>query len=325
MKLLETPSALARRGIEWPKIVLVDKKDKPPIGMPYLRTDTVSDIIIFRLLLPTLEKKYSFFDWKEVFKEICGTRYTPITLEYNPPEIPNGNNVYGDPGEDCDITLEELACDMGSSVNMDILLELGLVPKFFGDIAEVIKTNVTNSYQWMDGYNKKLGICSGYLEAQPRKKSLVILDISGSIPNGLSAGMMTLIKTITDITNSDLIVTGSRSFFFSNEETRTMDIKRVRRKIGRSNERTMFYKILQDHNMDYDVVISFGDSDNPGEINLPYPIHTKYLYDYFIGKWDVYGKKYTEGTGYARWVSENCPSVNIVRNYKWAHLFQGYR
>lgn len=324
MRMLETPFELSCKGVSWPKIVLVGPRERPPEGIPYLRWDESSDkLLVFRLMLPMLEKKFTFFRWREVFTDLTGEKYTPVKLSYKIPDEDVGNNSYDKSTEGiCDKTLKELAMDTGSSVDMDLLLKMKLVPKFFGELADVIKVNLTNSYQWTDGYNKKLGICCGYLEERPRKRSLVILDISASIPDGLSAGMMTLIKTITDITSADLILTGGISKFYTNEEVLKMDIDEERRSIPRSNESTCFRKILKTHNMDYDVVISFGDSDNPGTIKLDKKINTKHLYDFFIGKWDVYGSSYMNGTGYARWVTENKPNVQIHRCYDWARLFR---
>lgn len=324
MRMLETPFELSCKGVSWPKIVLVGPRERPPEGIPYLRWDEgLDNLLIFRLMIPMLEKKFGFFRWRVVFADLTGEKYEPVKLSYKVPNEDRGNNSYDESVEGiCDKTLTELAMDTGSSVDMDLLLKMKLVPKFFGELADIIKVNLTNSYQWTDGYNKKLGICCGYLEERPMKRSLVILDISSSIPDGLSAGMMTLIKTITDITNADLILTGGISKFYTNEEVLKMDIEDERRSIPRSNESFCFRKILKEQNMDYDVVISFGDSDNPGVIRLDQKINTKHLYDFFIGKWDVYGTSYIEGTGYARWVTENKPNVQIHRCYDWARLFR---
>lgn len=325
MELLRPPDAMLRRGIkDWPKIVLVGDKEKPPIGMPYIRATKNDYVLTFRLLMPTLKEKHPYIEWNEVFYELTGRKYRTVKIDYTPPEKDYGNNQYGEGRPDLveEKTLEELSRDVGSYVDMDILLEMQMIPKLFGDLAEVIKVNVTNEYKWMDGYNKKLGICSGYLEPQARKKSLVILDISRSIPDGLMTGMLTLIKTITDITHADLIITGAISKFYTNSQVMSLDIRKERHDIGRSNESSYFRRILKNNNMDYATVISFGDSDCPGPIELDYPIHTEQLYDFFIGYKDGYGTHYTEGTGYARWVTENCKNVKVIRNYEWAKLFR---
>ena len=325
MELLRPPKAMLKRGLSnWPKIVLVGEDETPPMGMPYIRATKQDYVLTFRLLLPTLEDKYPYIKWDEVFYELTGRRFSPIRVNYTPPKEDMGNLSYGkaQPWVRENKTLEELSRDVGSHVDMDLLVEMRMIPKLFGDLADVVKVNVTNEYQWMDGYNKKLGICSGYLKPQARKRSLVILDISRSIPDGLCVGMLTLIKTITDITHADLIITGSISKFYTNADVRKLDIRKVREEIGRSNEADMFKEILNTRNMDYATVISFGDSDNPGDIRLEQPIHTEQLYDFFVGERDRYGSSYKCGTGYARWVTSNCKDVKVVCNYSWAKLFR---
>lgn len=325
MELLRPPKAMLKRGLtDWPKIVLVGENEQPPLGMPYIRATKQDYVLTFRVLLPTLEEKYPYINWNEVFYGMTGRKYRPIKIDYTPPKLDQGNNTYYDaqPWLVEEKTLEELSRDVGSHVDMDILLEMQMIPKLFGDLAEVVKVNVTNEYRWIDGFNKKLGICSGHLQPQARKRSLVILDISRSIPDGLCTGMLTLIKTITDITHADLIITGAISKFYTNDEVRRMDIRKERHEIGRSNESEMFRKILDTHNMDYATVISFGDSDNPGPIVLNQPIHTEQLYDFFVGFSDTYGCNYKYGTGYARWVTTNSKNVKVVRNHEWAKLFK---
>lgn len=87
MRMLETPFELSRRGVTWPKIVLVGSTERPPEGIPYLRWDDGSDkILIFRLMLPMLEKKFGFFKWRDIYAEIVGERYEPVKLNYDPPK-----------------------------------------------------------------------------------------------------------------------------------------------------------------------------------------------------------------------------------------------
>ncbi|WP_298049633.1 hypothetical protein [uncultured Bifidobacterium sp.] len=325
MRLLELPPALAKRGLfDWPTIVVLeDKNDSVPPGTPYLIGNGESDdMLLYRLMIPMMQKKFKQFDWTRIYHEVFGEWYEPILVHYEVPENEVPPRTYGEPVDGvCDVTLKDLACDVSSYVDLDLLTDLKMLPKFFGDLAEAIKVNVTNSYQWIDGYNKKTGLCSGYLQAQPRKKSLVILDISYSIPDGVSSAMMTLIKTVTDVTHADLVLTAGKSYFYTNEEVRVMDVEAERRRIPRGNESDMFNEILKTHHMDYDVVISFGDSDAPEVEKLDYPIHTKTLYDCFLGERDGYGSSYKTGTGYARWVTANCKDVEVVHNTDWARFF----
>ena len=336
MEILRMPSALENKGITgWPKIVLVGANEPAPTnGLPFIRATRQDYVLTFRVLMPALMLKYPRFNWDNIFYELTGRKYIPVKTEICIPNSPTVSDLGYAPNNISEETktLEELASNMSSHVDLNILRELHMIPAFFEDIAEAIKVNITNSYQWHDGYNKKTRMCTGYLEEQQRKKSLVILDISSSIPDGLSASMMVLIQTITEVTHADLIITGGSSYFYTNEEVRTMDIHKERKRIPRSNESEMFLEILDTHDMNYEVVIAFGDSDAPlrfrdysklltKEKKVDSAKHVKKLYSFFIGERDTYGNHYSTVAGYARWVLESSPNVEVIHNYKWAHLF----
>ena len=241
-----------------------------------------------------------------------------------------GHSYYESSYGTIEVSIEQLAGEDATYVDLDMLATLKMLPVFMTDIREAITVNVTNNFAWTDGYDKKRGICSGYMTEAPRAKQLVILDISGSIPDGVSAGMLTLIKTITDITHADLIITSGRSEFYTNEQVRHLDIRDIRRRFDYGNESAMFREILATHDMDYDVVITFGDSDNPGHfggnglpIELKQTIHTKKWYSFFCMEHDTYGNHWKHGCGYGRWVKENCPTVDVIHNTDWARFFTG--
>lgn len=432
MHLLKTPRALSRRGLTMPTVMVLDPGDPvPQNGLPYIYGDDDDHVLMFRLFLPVLQKKYDFFDWEEVYKELTGLRYEPLSafkrlgdcdddklgtaydLESLDAEETqkmcesfdvddadelqelfqelDGSQGSGDAdmtmsfttedsdagqqgsvameagenegGEDTkggqtkggqtarhrnegnseatddddegrgfgssvphveSITIEEMAGDLSTGVDLNVLLELGMIPAFYAEVAEAIRVNTTDNYQWQDGYNKKTGVCTGYLVEAPRKRALMIVDISWSIPEGVSAGLLTLVKTLTEITHADLIITGGRSKFFDYEEVRKLDLDAVRKEIYRSNESVMFRKILQEQNMDYDVVIAFGDSDNPGEINvrdIGQKVNVRKFYSMFTGEYDRYGSSHIHGAGYGRWVMDTCPQAEVIHNYKWAKFF----
>lgn len=333
MEVLQMPQALRRRGFtDWPKIMILKPGEPlPEPGIPYIRTNMVYESLIFRLLVPSLQKKHPYFDWETVYHEMTGHRWRPAPIYRQTESAPykgDGDNseaynpLLDTDGEIETMTLEEMASDTASGVDLDVLLDMKLIPAFWQELAEAVRINVTNNFAWHDGYNKKTKLCTGYLTEQARKKSLVILDISWSIPEGVSAGMLTLIQTITEITHADLILTGGKSYFFTNDEVKSMDIKEWRRKIPRANESIMFNDILKNQiTADYDIVIAFGDSDYPGEITLPYKIHTKKLYSYYSKRY----YRYVDPdliAGYGRWVVENNPDVEVITNTNWAHYFK---
>ena len=325
MELIQMPKELQNRGFTgWPQVYRVSKHEQsPPVGVPYIIAEQVDFALVFRVMVPMLQKQHPYFNWKKVYENVTGKEFSNQRVYYEGDPIEfDGYSYYASGTGECDVTLEELAADENSYVDLDVLAKMGMLPKFLDDIREAIKVNVTNSYMWNDGYNKKTGICSGFLVEQPRPRSLIILDISSSIPDGVSAGMMTLIKTITEIVSADLIITASRSYFYTLEEVRQLDIDEVRREIPRGNESLMFREILDTHDMDYDNVIAFGDTDNPGTIKLNQKINTKRFYSFFVGgSYDTYGHWSKKGAGYGRWVLENNPSAVMISDTTWAKFF----
>ena len=324
MELIEMPRAMRNRGFKgWPKVYRVGKNDEtPPVGIPYIKAERVDFPLIFRLMVPRLMKQHRYFDWEAIYTELTGQVYYPQRVYVEVEADSDEGYEYGESSTSTEeMTLEQLAQDKASYVDLDMLSQLAMIPTFINDIREAIRVNVTNSYQWIDGYNKKTGICTGSLEEQPKPRSLVILDISYSIPDGVSAGMLTLIKTISDVVNADVILTGGESHFFTVDEVKDMDIRYWRRRIDRSNESYMFAQILKTHDMDYDNVITFGDSDRPQIILLGQQLNIKRWYSFFTGERDTYGRCYKQGAGYGQWVRENCPNVQIIHNTTWAKFF----
>lgn len=324
MELIELPKQMRNRGFTgWPAIYRVGRNDEdPPVGISYIIAERVDFALVFRLMIPTLEKQHEYFDWPRIYTELTGENYREQRVYHQLEISGTGTSHHSSSTGRERVTLEQLAADNATYVDLDMLADLGMIPTFMTDIRDAITVNVTNSYQWNDGYDKKRGVCSGFLTEMPKARSLVILDISSSIPDGVSAGMMTLIKTITNIVNADLILTGGRSYFYTCEEVRNMDIKEERARIPRNNESCMFHEILRSNDMNYENVITFGDSDNPGTIELEQSLDIKRWYSFFTMERDTYGAEAKTGAGYGRWVKENCPTVQVIHNTSWAKFFK---
>jgi len=328
MELIQLPRPMRNRGFSgWPEVYCVSKnEERPPLGISYIIAEKVDFALVFSLMVPILEKQHSYFDWTQIYRSLTGGTYHPQRVYRTGPGIDGAEGFeYGAPDTAPElVTIEELASDRATYVDLDMLTELAMVPAFLTDIREAITTNVTNSFKWQDGYNKKTGICSGSLIEQPKPRSLVILDISGSIPDGVSAGMLTLIKTITDVVNSDLIITGGSSYFYTKDEAMQLDIRQVRQDISRSNESSMFYAILLSHDMNYENVITFGDSDHPQKIELNQKLSVQRWYSFYVMGYDTYGNGPARGAGYGRWIHQNCPTAQRIDNCDWAKFFKKY-
>lgn len=223
----------------------------------------------------------------------------------------------------CDI--EQYVGDLSSSVNIDVLQNLKLLPKFMGDIVDCIKINLSNNMQWTEGYNKKRGVPIGTFDRSTMLPNLIILDVSGSIPRGISATMLTLIDTMRSDLYADLIITSNKSVYYPyGSELPTP--QQLRDYFGFNNEATMFYRILRNHvaGRHWGHVISFGDYDAPkayeeyeeNESNrMPLMAGTTVK---AVHHYHTCDDKHR--TGYAQWVHDINPNVEEHYDCSWCSI-----
>lgn len=204
--------------------------------------------------------------------------------------------------------------DVSSGVSIDALMKLGLLPKFIGDIVDCIKINRSNAMRWTEGYTKKLGQVLGNFSSAKQLRNLLIVDISWSIPDGIAATLLTLLETMREMCQADLIITSMRSGFYSYEDE-LPSVQTLRDYYGRSNECAEFMAILQKHvaGREYGNVISFGDFDNPGDLKY-YDVDMMGTKVHEV--WHYHTHRNAE-TGYARWVHECCPEAEQHYDNSW--------
>ena len=91
-------------------------------------------------------------------------------------------------------------------VDITVLEDLDILPKWFGNITSVIQENLSDLY-WQDGYTKKLGMMTGSYTGTDQARNLIIIDISGSIPRGISDTMIAFADPLRGRCNTDLNLT----------------------------------------------------------------------------------------------------------------------
>lgn len=267
-------------------------------GLPYLIWKGTDKELAATLLIRTMRRKYPGIDWDEVLGLNPGKSGKQV-LAYVPgdsgsdeagddPEPGRGEKpsvkYEDDPGSDIatgprtiagassegdassyeKIDLEKYAEDEVAKVNLDKLQELDLLPSFLGDIYSCVKRNLLQS-AWEEGWTKKLGAPLGnYRMCGGEGSNLIILDVSHSIPIGISNTMLTMIDTMRSKIDADLIVTGGCSKWFGKDDELPSPEK-LRAMIPRNNESTDFNAILREKVSlhDWDNVIAFGDYDMP--------------------------------------------------------------
>ena len=238
------------------------------------------------------------------------------------------------------ISLFDAVGDMSAYVDIAELQQLHVMPQWLGDVTDAIRKNLAD-YIWAEGWNKKLGCPVGNFDVAGHAPNLIILDVSGSIPPGISATMLSLIETLREQADADLIVTGETSGWYP----RTKDLptpEYLRRTHGRNNEAHMFNAILKEHVLgrEWGNVISFGDNDCPtrmtwnleeGEkfswIEDPSGTVVHHLWNFHTGKLHGMCKYHSSAcpiTGYAQWVIDVSPSAEVTSNTDWAKSMRSF-
>lgn len=324
-------------------------------GVPYLiKPADMSEQELVRLaLLRTLKSKFPDIDWRRVLN-ITGTRKEIVVKV--PGSKPDGTPIdevgiskgfsTGSDGDEkdgdlvvgqaadsrwfiggfeegavdyCDRKLGSFIGDFAAEVKIEELQALSLLPTFLDDITEAIKRNLYG-LNWTEGYNKRLGVPLGNFNAASEKTNLMILDVSGSIPRGVSSTMLTLIDTLRIQANADLIVTGSTSMLWKAGE-KLPSPEWIRCHIGYGNEASQFYKLLEDNYVGKKIgnLVCFGDDDSP--YYFGHPSKDKRSAKDFEGTeidmmWSFH--TYSKRTpGYAKWAKDFCGCQNEVVNTEW--------
>ena len=227
------------------------------------------------------------------------------------------------------VGLEKFCADELSHVNIEQLQALGFLPAFMSDVADAIKTNLRSSMRWRDGWNKRLGCAIGDFSVGTKAPNLIILDISGSIPRGISATMLELIDSLRSQAEADLIVTGGSSYYWpASAELPTPGW--IRANVDCDNEAVMFYRILRERlaGRHFGNVISFGDNDCP----VDFARYSGIQPDEDAGMGITVDRvmhfhTWQTGTrtGYAKWVRDANPNVEEVFDTSWCECMERRR
>lgn len=277
-------------------------------GLPYVRWSAGAKDLLIQVLRPALEKKFPYIIWSQVLGHRKDVSTTIV-------HVPGGEDEESSQceGEDsciADIAISERSFtgsaeadsqkmlsiseyldDASCYVNLESLQRLELLPSFLGDIVDNVKKNLVAPLHWREGWNKKKRCCLGNYHGEHQLPNLIIIDVSASIPRGISATMLVLADTLRSQIQADLIITGGISLYFKyGEELPTPD--EIRRRVPAGNESQLFREIVESKlHKQYGHIISFGDQDNPGKIDTD--IRCKVTHHYHTWSHD-------DRTGYAK-------------------------
>lgn len=307
-------------------------------GIPCVVTSMSDEDVVKLVLYRTLMRKFPYVKWSRIIR--VPPAYDEIVVMVPGGEQAEGGDAFSDgdygkvdiakdhrvfSGTDSNTgshhiktNIDDFCRDDISHVNVEQLQALGMLPRFMSDAADAIRVNMEDRLRWQDGWNKRLGACVGSASYGTDAPNLIILDISGSIPRGISYTMLQLIATLQGQTMADLIITGSRSMFWSYRDE-LPDPDWIRDNIGLSNERSMFFEILRHHvaGRHFGNVISFGDWDTPFDTDMG---NMPRLDGTVVDRVVHYHTTYDNPTGYARWCREVSPDCEEVIDTSWCEV-----
>ena len=290
------------------------------------------DKLITRLLLPLCKRKWKSVNWDKLL-DVKDCTEEEIIVHVPGKNVEHG---YGDDGFVSDSGVSDIATEdrnfdgvdnsnkniemevtfdrfVGSKcqVKIETLQQLKMLPEFIGNIVDSIKNNLIGA-KWWEGYNKKLDCCVGNMDSGGKAlPNLIILDISRSIPRGVSNTMLQLAETMVNTCKADFIVTASKSFYYEyGDDLPTPDRMRLMNPVG--NESVMFHSILDNdiNGKEYGTIICFGDNDNPHEAWRPVDVKCHQILGYHTWEKDKL-------PGYVRRIARWNPDADVKIDTEW--------
>ena len=337
-------------GIKLPDIYIAESREDAirlqSVGLPYIKTQLSDREIVMLILYRMLVKRFPHIKWSEVLHVNLKARVNVIVpggsvsgkahAEHDPEHelsdiagAPRTFDVEGTEGDKPEhIAVADFCADEASHVNIEQLQALGLLPKFMDDIADSIRLNLEDRMRWRECWNKRLGAAVGDVSYGMEKPNLIILDISNSIPEGISATMIQLIETLRDRASADLIVTGSTSMFWAADEELPSP-EWIRGHIARCNESKQFIRILKTRiaGRHFGNVISFGDYDAPyyrwhEAVHNARHRESTLLQGTSVDRVVNYHTYKEDWTGYAAWVQDCSPDAEVVFDTRWCKVMR---
>lgn len=270
---------LISEKLRLPKVFFITDRSEIkdlPIGVPFIYGDAVNEpylvrILEYEVLYQEAIKSGYAFNFKKILKD---NGFLDI-LDFS-----YGNSVYmefttkglidREGGIEELHTLESSVSEFkeyikDSAVYVDIqkLKDLKVFPVWLDTIEKAIETNIHNFAVFNNNmYNKKLEGMYGGIDLISPDKNLIIIDISGSIPRGVSATCLNLAKNLAETFYADLMITGTITTLYNYEEIYKLDVGKAYDN-GMNNDQAYFKRLVSGDERKYKTAIVFGDNDSP--------------------------------------------------------------
>lgn len=295
-------------GLKLPDVFIAeddaDAREAVELGLPYIVWPYGDRELYRRVLLPTLRSLFP--DLKKPRLE-AGEPLSSVVVLNLPEGMGYGDDLDGTVDRTHDvgvastrsryamatgragneIVLEDMVGVYDEIVVLDHLSDLGLLPRFAADLAEGIRSNLQR-YAYREGWNKRLGAPVGRFDTGYELPNLVMIDVSASIPKGVSSTMIALAATLRTQCNADLLFHSDGALFYRKEDA-LPEPDGIRRGLGWCNSSSGFAEDLVGSGIRsrYGTVIAFGDNDYLREVyedKLPHVSAVKVMHYHTMGK-----------------------------------------
>ena len=273
---------LKSKIIELPIIYFITNRNEIkdlPIGVPFIYGDITSKEYLIRILeyevLYQKAIKTGFpFNFKQLLKDagykgLKDFEYShPAYMEFVTKELIEESSDWDidklDTIQKDSNLFKKYIRDTAVYVDITVLKDLKIFPIWLNKIEEAINTNIHNFAVFNNNmYNKKLEGMYGSIDLVSPNKNLIIIDISSSIPKGVSSTCLALSKNLAETFYADLLITGSKSTLYSYEEIYNLDINTIYEENGEDNDQTYFKRLVTGDERSYKTAIVFGDNHSP--------------------------------------------------------------
>lgn len=274
MKLLKSEK------FKLPPVYFITERDEiksiPP-GVPFIYGDVGIEPFLIRILEYELLYQEALmsgfpFNFKKIlidngYLDLEDWYYShPVYMEYT------SEGIDSDPDD-----LSELSSFKGTSkkfksfmrdsiayVDIQKLKNLNVFPLWLETIEKAVYTNIHNFAVFNNNmYNKKLEGMYGSLDLVSPDRNLLVVDISGSIPKGVSSTLLVMSKNLAESFYADLLITGSKSTLYQYEDLIKLDIENIYDENGMDNDQVYFKELVSGLKRKYKTAIVFGDNHSP--------------------------------------------------------------
>lgn len=270
---------LQSKIIKLPKVFFINNKEdikKLPVGVPFIYGEeniknNIIRILEYESLYQAALKTGYPFNFKKIleeagYKDLYEFEYVKtIYLDYvtEKKELLEEDLYHKSLKNNINL-LKHFIKDSSAYVDIQKLKLLKVFPIWMDNIEKAINTNIHNfSVYNPNMYNKKLDGMYGGLEMTSPEKNLIIIDISGSIPRGVSSTCLTLAKNLSENFYADLMITGSKTTLYAYEELYKLNVDFIYDENGMDNDQQWFKKLVTSNVKKYKTAIVFGDNHSP--------------------------------------------------------------